>query len=287
MSNNDIELLGLYWTVAGPTDPHGDREWSLFDFADRCEHAARVGMSGTGLWHSDLEHILESRDLKEMKGILEENGLKYLELEFLMNWWLPEGHEERLEHDEIRAMVLEAAGELGAHHVKVGNIFGVPGEIPQVTEAFGRLCEEARERTDATLVYEFMPFDVNVHELDTALEVVTGAAQPNGGLAIDTWHMSKLGIEPDDLRRVPLEYLSWIELSDGQVEDMEDLIEETTRFRALPGEGEFDVKGYVDVAREMGYPGPWGIEVLSDELRSHPIDVIFDRAYASAMSMFD
>jgi sugar phosphate isomerase/epimerase len=129
-----------------------------------------------------------------------------------------------------------------------------------------------------------MPFDVNVNTLDAALQVVEGAGASNGGLVIDTWHMSKLDIAPDDLRRIPLEYLSWIELSDGQFEDMEDAIAEVTRFRALPGEGEFDIPGYVAVAQDMGYPGPWGVEVLSDELRSHPIEEIFDRSYETTMS---
>ena len=35
-----------------------------------------------------------------------------------------------------------------------------------------------------------MPYDVNVQDLDTALRVVEGANAPNGGLAIDTWHMA-------------------------------------------------------------------------------------------------
>ena len=58
-----------------------------------------------------------------------------------------------------------------------------------------------------------MPPDVNVHTIDAVLEVVVGAGAPNGGVAIDTWHMSKLGIAPDELRRIPVEYLSWVELS--------------------------------------------------------------------------
>ena len=67
---------------------------------------------------------------------------------------------------------------------------------------------DAAEHTDAKIVYEFMPFDVNVRSLDSVLTVVAGAGAPNGGIAIDTWHMSKLGIAPDDLRRIPLEYMS-------------------------------------------------------------------------------
>ena len=124
-----------------------------------------------------------------------------------------------------------------------------------------------------------MPFDVNVHDLDTALAVVEGADAPNGGLAIDTWHMAKLGIEPDDLRRIPPRHLGWVELSDGRYENMPDLVDETVNHRRLPGEGEFPIRDYVAVCRELGYDGPWGVEVLSEELRNLPIEQIFDRAY--------
>src|SRR3970282_2858139 len=49
--------------------------------------------------------------------------------------------------------------------------------------------------------------------------------------------------------------------------------------RHLPGEGEFPIAEYVAVCRELGYDGPWGVEVLSEELRNLPIEQIFDRAY--------
>ena len=98
--------------------------------------------------------------------------------------------------------------------------------------------------------------------------------------------MSKLGIKPLELQRIPLEYMSWIELSDGQFANMEDEVDETINHRALPGEGEFDIRGYVDACREHGYLGPWGVEVLSEELRNNPIDVIFRRAYDTTASQF-
>ena len=99
--------------------------------------------------------------------------------------------------------------------------------------------------------------------------------------------MSKLGIAPVDLRRVPLEYLTWVELSDGMFADLDDPIDEVVNHRALPGEGEFDIRGYVDACVDHGYPGPWGVEVLSEELRNNPIDVIFRRAYATTAAQFE
>lgn len=282
----DVELLGLYWTVSGPVEVHEGREWSQFDFRDRCAEAARVGMAGIGLWHADIEHQLETRSLEEMKQIVEDNGLEYVELEFLNDWFLDPGDEARKASDETRKLLWDAAAALDAHHVKVGNIHGTAGELGRITERFGELCADAAQHHSAKIVYEFMPFDVNVHSIETALGVVQGSGADNAGLAIDTWHMGKLGIAPDDLRRIPLQSLSWIELSDGQRENMPDLVEETTQHRRLPGEGEFDVAGYVEVARDMGYPGPWGIEVLSAQLRELPIEEIFERAYATSMAQF-
>jgi sugar phosphate isomerase/epimerase len=283
---NGVELMGAYWTTAGPTQPHVGQEWSNFDFADRCEEAGKAGMKGIGIWHADLAHQLESRTHADIKKLMDDNGLKYLELEFIWGFFEDEGTDGRRESDEMRDLLLEAAAALSAHHVKVGNIPGVACELDKVTERYAELCAHAKERTDAVIAYELMPFDVNVDNLDAALAVVEGAGADNGGLVIDTWHMAKLGIAPDDLKRIPLRYLTWVELSDGKHEWMEDRIEETTRFRKLPGEGEFDIRGYIRAAQEMGYEDAWGIEVLSDELRAEPIDEMYRHAFEATMSQF-
>ena len=282
----DVELVGLYWTVSGPVEVHVGREWSLFDWTDRCAEARKVGFSGIGIWHADLQHVLETRGLVEMKTAFDDNGLRYLELEFLMDWFVDPGDPRREASDEMRKLLFEAAAAFGAHHIKVGNIPGTPCELPQLTERFAELCADAARHTDAKVVYEFMPFDVNVRTVDAAVTVVGGAGAANGGVAIDTWHMSKLGIAPDELRRIPPQYLSWIELSDGQLEDMDDPIDEVVNHRQLPGEGEFDLRAYIAVCEDCGYAGPWGVEVLSEDLRNNPIDVIFRRAYDATASQF-
>jgi sugar phosphate isomerase/epimerase len=280
------ELLDLYWTSAGPVEVHVGREWSTFDWRDRCGHAARVGFSGIGLWHADIEHQLQTRTLPEMKAIFDEAGLTYLELEFLADFFAEPGSPERTESDQRRRLLFEAASTFGAHHIKVGNIPGTPCELDRLTEAFAALCDDAKQHTEATIVYEFMPFDVNVQTLDAALAVVEGAARTNGGLAIDTWHMSKLGIGPEEMHRIPPQYLSWIELSDGQFQNMADAIDEVVNHRRLPGEGEFAIPAYIEACQEVGYDGPWGVEVLSAELRALPIEQEFERAYETTVAQF-
>ena len=282
----EIELLALYWTVAGPAEVHYGREWSLFDWRDRCAEAAKVGFRGLGLWHADIEHQLETRTLAEMKRIFDGAGLQYLQVEFLADFFARPGTPARADSDRRRKLLFDTAAAFDAHHIKVGNIPGTPCELSRLTEAFGELCTDAADHTRAPVAYELMPFDVNVNTLDAALQLVEGAEQRNGGLAIDTWHMGKLGITPEDLKRIPREYLTWVELSDGQVQDMDDAVDETVNHRRLPGEGEFDIPGYVDACRQVGYDGPWGVEVLSAELRSLPIEEAFQRAYETTAAQF-
>src|SRR5215469_5128473 len=82
------ELLASYWTIAGEAFPHTDKEYSPFDFKDRVEAVAQAGFTGIGIWHADLERTLQKRNLKEMKRILDDNGIMHVELEFLTDWFL-------------------------------------------------------------------------------------------------------------------------------------------------------------------------------------------------------
>ena len=167
--------------------------------------------------------------------------------------------------------MFEAAEALPTHPIKVGNLTGTECELGQIVERFGELCEDAARHTDATIaLYEFMPYDVNVNDIEKALAVVEGANAPNGGrLALDTWHLGKLRLEPEELRRIPPRFVSWVELSDGPYEYAEDRLDEVINRRRLPGDGEFPIGDYVPCA-ELGYDGPWGVEVLSKSSATFP-----------------
>jgi sugar phosphate isomerase/epimerase len=278
-----VQLANAYWTSAGPVEVHVGREWSLFSFAERCAQAAETGFAGLGLWHADLEHQLESRSFEDMRRDLDNAGLRCYELEFLWDWFVDD--EDRPAADRTRKMLFEAAAALDAHHIKAGNIPGKPCEMPRLNEAYAELVADAAANCSSKVLYEFMPFDVNVNSIEKALAVMDGV--DDTGVVIDTWHMAKLGIKPDDLRKIPLERLGWVELSDGQFENMEDQLDEVVNRRKLPGEGEFPLREYVEVARDIGYAEPWGVEVLSEDLRALPLDEMYRRTYESATAQFE
>ena len=104
-----------------------DREYSTFEFRTRVEAAARAGFKGVGLWHADLEHVLTRYTLPEMRQILDDNGMQYVEIEFLIDWF----HRARRRgaRNRMRApqLLLEAAEGLGGRHIKVGRLLSLAG----------------------------------------------------------------------------------------------------------------------------------------------------------------
>jgi len=278
------DLLASYWTICGAAEPHTDHEHSPFSLRERAASAARAGFKGLGLWHADLAQLRGRHSLAEMRSILADHGIVHLELEFLTNWFV-EG-EARVASDATRRLLLESAAGLGARHIKVGDFFKTPVPMEKLIEEFAVLCAEARDH-GTRIVFEFMPFS-RIENLDDARALVTGAAQPNGGICVDLWHVVKLGIPYSEMAAFPAQYLMSIEINDGYTEAPPgmDLVTETTCHRAFCGEGQFDVRGFVSVMRSAGYSGPWGVEVLNRAQRAWPLDDLTSRAYATTARQF-
>ena len=121
---DDIELLAAYFTISGDIYPLGPTEISPFPFRDRVEAAARAGYKGIGLHYADTIHTAAGIGLPEMRRILDGNGIKHVELEFLLDWFAD--GERRRDSDLMRAEILEAAAVLGLRAVKVGPGFHEP-----------------------------------------------------------------------------------------------------------------------------------------------------------------
>ena len=278
---DDVELLASYWTISGGV-PHTDREYSPYDFKDRVEAASRAGFRGFGIWHADLDHVREKYSLREMKQILDDHGIRHVELEFLGDWFL-DG--ERKKQSDIRKRKLfEAAEVLRAYHVKVGDFFQEKCTPERLVESFADLCREAANH-GTRIGFELMPFAM-IRTLPESLAMVQGAGQPNGGIAFDMWHFAKLGISNEDVVRVPPQYIVSVELNDGTFHCPWSLHEDTINHRRFCGEGEFDVNGFIQALRKAGYKGPWGIEVLSEEWRNRPLNDVVTHAFSTTIAQF-
>ncbi len=276
---HNIELMNLFWTSSGVFPGAG--EISRFEFKDRVEAAARAGFKGIGIWHTDLEHTLQARSLQEMKTILDDNGITYVELEFLTDWFLTGAR--RAESDSRRRRLLEASEALHAKHIKIGDFYNSVCPTSRIVEAFAALCEEAQDY-GATIGFEFMA-SAMIDNLKDSLAMVEAAGAENGGIVLDSAHVMTLGITYEEVRSIPLKYLVNVELNDGTLPGSP--MHDPSRVRRFCGEGEFDIKGLIKCVLDMGYTGPWAVEVFSEELAGLSLEELNTRAFQTTMAQFE
>lgn len=234
------------------------------------------------MWHADLEHVRNKYSLREMKQILDDYCIQHLELEFLNDWFL-DGERKRLS-DQRKAALFEAAEVLEARHIKVGDFSQEQCSLPRLIDAFAVLCQEAAQH-GTRIGFELMPFSM-IRTLEESVAMVKGAGAPNGGIIFDLWHIVKLGIPYETVCSVPLQYVIGVELNDGTFHAPWSLHEDTVNHRRFCGEGQFDVRGFVHGLQTAGYSGPWGVEVLSAELRALPLEELTSRAFRTTIAMF-
>ncbi|MBI3144745.1 MAG: sugar phosphate isomerase/epimerase, partial [Pseudogulbenkiania sp.] len=181
MSKKKPELLAAYWTLAGDVYPGAPTEVSPYSLQERAQAASKAGYTGMGLVHADLAANAEIMGLSGIKRVLEDNGIKHVEVEFLSDWFVDPSDPRRQASDQARRELFEAAAELGARNFKISPALfeESPPDIPLLRDEFARLCEEGRQ-VGTNVVMEMMPF-TNVKTIDTAMEIIAGADQPNGG----------------------------------------------------------------------------------------------------------
>ena len=284
------ELLATCWTHAGDALPVPGRNLSPLDLRARAEAVAAAGFTGIGFTIDDLGAAKDTYDLLQVKQICDDLGLVHLEVELLENWWTTGGR--RTESDQTRRSLLDAAQALGARQIKVGpDVEVIDGAVPPLADVahwaaeLHQLAEQAAEA--GTLVaLEPLPFS-NITDFRLAAELVATADHPAVGLVVDIWHLERGPSTLADLAKLPGDKVFVVELSDAPAPQSTDLFHDTIHHRLLCGSGTFDVKGFVETLQQIGFAGPWGVEIISDAHRRQPLQESLADAHRTAMALFD
>lgn len=271
------DLLATSWTWSGNMAPGRGGEFSPLDIRRRLDAVQAAGWQGVGFFHTDLHHILSHIGIAALRRLIEDHGIRIVELEFLTDWWQEPGSRRRQVSDGVRSELFDAAAELGATTIKVGaHIFddqthGPGVDRQQFAEAFDHLATDAGDR-GLRVALEAMPMS-NLRTIDEAIDLVREIGNPHGGLAVDTWHVARGGTSPRELAEIlPLEYVFIVELADAHRHVAGTLLDDSYDRRQMPGDGDLDTAGFVAAFHDIGWRKHWGVEILSDQLRSLPIE---------------
>jgi sugar phosphate isomerase/epimerase len=272
------QLLGSYWTLAVGAEPQGDR-LCPYDFRERVETAAKAGFRAMGFWHTDLLENRKRLGFREMKRILDGNGIGEIEVEWLLDWFCTD--RRRAASDEIRGLLLDAAEEFGARHIKIGDLGNDCADVPRMTEEFAVLCREAQER-GTNVLFEMLPAPLSrAPSLDAVLAICNGSGAKNGGIMLDILHLQRTATPPADIaRKIPRELPLGVEINDGTLATPVNLVDSVVNKRLLPGDGEFDIAAFLHAVWTQGFDGPIGVEVLNEYIRKWPLQTAATEAFA-------
>jgi sugar phosphate isomerase/epimerase len=279
-------VLGSYWTLAVGTAPVA-KEVCDYDLRQRIEAASAAGYTGMGLWHSDLEVQREKYGLAEIGRMLKDNGIVHVELEWLNDWYWDD--ERRAQSDQYRKLLLETTEVIGASHIKVADLANDTLTADQMAEPFSQLCTEAAER-GTNILFEMMPAPFsNLPTLDDVIHLVRASGAQNGGIMVDNLHMVRTGTTFAEMREKlgGAGLLLGVEINDGALAMPVDFMDSVINRRLLPGDGEFDIPGFLDTMWSIGFEGPIGVEVMNEYFRRWPLDAMAQTSFAKTCQVIE
>ena len=278
---SQVPLIGSFWTLAPGTAPTGP-DYCGVDIKSRIEAAAKAGYRGLGFWHTDMAHFTKTTGLSEVRTMLDANGIEFVEVEWLNEWFRTD--ERRAESDKWRALLFDAAEKLNARHIKIADLDNHDVDVEQMTPAFAELCAQAADH-GTKIVFEMLPKQFSsLPSLDLVLKLIKDAGQPNGGLILDNLHVERIGkgyaeiAEKIDLDEVVLA----VEINDGFYGTPLKFEDTVINRRLLPGDGEFDIEGFLHAVWDTGYDGPIGVEVINEYLRYWSAETLAEVSYSKS-----
>ena len=268
------DLIASHFTLTGTPAPQAPR----FSFAERVAAAAAAGFNGIGLFTGHWEDGLPAA---EMRRIADDYGIVVAELEWLTDWWCDgeRGRHSRAAEERITRRPTRWARAIS---VSPRSPLKSISNRRWRAERFAALCERA-DQHDLLVGIEFFPGSA-IRDAQAAWNIARWAGE-NGGVLVDSWHYFRGAADPEHLRAIPAERIVAIQFDDADREMVGNLYEDTTLRRRLPGQGNFDLIGFIRLLDEIGVEAPVLVEILSPEQQAYSVIEAARQAHNTSRSV--
>lgn len=239
--------------------------------------AAEAGYHGVGLRlirATDQEPILPTVGItpliRKTRRRLDDTGLFVLDIEILRL------RPETRVRDDFGAF-LETGAYLGATQILV------TGNDPDHHRTADNLAELATFAGEFGLTPNLEPMPwTEVRDLDEAAQIVDHGADRGAGLLVDAIHYDRALSTPADLRRVPEEWIRYVQICDATLPrpaSIDELRRQGRMARLFPGEGCIDLAAMlralpavpVSVEAPVQWPAPAGVRARAALRTAHAV----------------
>ena len=117
--------------------------------------------------------------------------------------------------------------------------------------------------------YEALAWGRHVNTYQQVWDIVRQADHPALGVLLDSFHTLSLKGDPAAIADIPGDKIFFVQMADAPILAM-DVLEWSRHFRCFPGQGEFDLPGFLAPIIKTGYTGPLSLEIFNDGFRAAP-----------------
>ena len=234
---------------------------------EKLEAIAAAGFDGVEIFENDLLYYDGSpRDVRQMCADLN------LAITLFQPFRDFEGcRRERLARNLERAeRKFDLMQELGTDLVLVcsNTVADSLGERDILVDDLRELAERAGKR-GLRIGYEALAWGRHVNTWQQVWDLVKAADHPALGVLLDSFHTLSIKGDPSGIADIPGEKIFFVQMVDAPVLAM-DVLEWSRHFRCFPGQGEFDLAGFLAPILRSGYKGPLSLEIFNDGFRAAP-----------------
>ncbi|QYN33561.1 TIM barrel protein [Pseudonocardia sp. DSM 110487] len=144
---------------------------------------------------------------------------------------------------------------------------------PDAVADLGRLAEQLAVAADRAagrglrIAYEALAWGRHIWTWDRSWEAVRRAAHPALGLCLDSFHVLSRDGDPVGFAAVDPDKIFFLQLAGAPHLEMDVLQPSRHHHRLFPGQGAFDLPGFLAHVLDAGYEGPLSLEVFNDVFR--------------------
>jgi 4-hydroxyphenylpyruvate dioxygenase len=231
---------------------------------EKLHACAAAGFDGVEIFEPDL--IASDHSPDEIRALAQRLSLSldlYQPLRDL------EGVDEARFADNLRraGATFATAQRLGINTVLVcSNVATASIDSDEVSADQLRRVGELAQTYGIRIAYEALAWGRYVDDYRRAWRIVERADHPAVGLCLDSFHVLSRGHDPAAIEDIPGSKIFYLQLADAPALTM-DVLSWSRHHRLFPGEGTFDLAGFVTHVLAAGYDGPLSLEVFNDTFR--------------------